>query len=256
VDSASCPTSLGSSTNSPGSFDQISRWMKTCLENHPKCKVKRADRDFLPTRLLDVGPFSNNTGDLVPSHIKVVETASAKIQGPYATLSHCWGPTEKGFARLERANSQKFLTTGIDWKDLSRNRNFAHAVEMTRRLGLRYLWIDSLCIIQGPDSLNDWHTEAPLMHRVYRNAHINIAASHSRDRDGGIFFERDVADIVIPRFSPSREATFLSNANSWRIFYQDYWNEKLLKNWLYTRAWVFQGELWPAIIALLSNHVR
>jgi hypothetical protein len=242
ADSALCPIWLGSCTNSPESFDQVSCWMKTCLESHPKCNVERPRRDFMPTRLLDVGSPCNNIGDPAPSHIKVVETSTAKIVAPYATLSHCWGPPEKRFVRLEPAKLQEFLTHGIEWENLCNNRNFAHAVEVTRRLGIRYLWIDSLCIIQGPGGLHDWHTEAPLMHRVYRNARVNIAASHSRDRDGGMFFGRMVNDIVIPRYVPAKQNTFFGDARCWRLFYRDFWNEHLLKSWLYSRGWVFQGE--------------
>jgi hypothetical protein len=216
--------------------------MKSCVERHPKCNVQRPNRDFLPTRLLDVEPDgSNDAGREVPCGVKLVETASGTVRGRYATLSHCWGPPEKAFTRLEKANVQRFLSSGIEWGDVSRNRNFKHAIEVTRQLGLRYLWIDSLCIIQGPDGLQDWHTEAPLMHLVYRNAHVNIAASHSQDRDGGLFFDREGEDIVAPLYRPTRETAFFSRHRSWRVLRRDLWNRDLLKSWLYTRGWVFQG---------------
>ena len=58
----------------------------------------------------------------------------------------------------------------------------------TRNLGYRYLWIDSLCIVQ--DDQEDWDREATLMYNVYTNAECNLAAAASRDSSGGLFFKR------------------------------------------------------------------
>ncbi|KAF3771022.1 HET-domain-containing protein, partial [Cryphonectria parasitica EP155] len=71
--------------------------------------------------------------------------------------------------------------------------NFRDAVRTTRRLGFRYVWIDSLCIIQGPDG--DWAEQAPLMDRVYMNAELCLAAAASEDAYGGFFRSRDPADL-------------------------------------------------------------
>ncbi len=53
------------------------------------------------------------------------------------------------------------------------------------RLGFQYLWIDSLCIIQGDEQ--DWIAESVKMTSVYAKAFIVIAASGARDGDGGCF---------------------------------------------------------------------
>lgn len=67
-------------------------------------------------------------------------------------------------------------------------KTFKHAVEITRSLGLDYIWIDSMCIIQ--DSVEDWKKESVLMADVYGNAEINIAATSAKDGSVGCFFER------------------------------------------------------------------
>lgn len=54
---------------------------------------------------------------------------------------------------------------------------FQDAVTITRTLGLKYLWIDSLCIIQDDDS--DWETQSAKMAQIYGNAHLTIAATMS-----------------------------------------------------------------------------
>ncbi|CAE7186803.1 HET domain protein pin-c2 [Pyrenophora teres f. teres] len=64
-------------------------------------------------------------------------------------------------------------------------KTFQEAVQTTRALGIRYLWIDSLCIIQGdPD---DWAREASQMSLVYQNALITIAAAASKSGDECLF---------------------------------------------------------------------
>ena len=60
---------------------------------------------------------------------------------------------------------------------------------ITRRLGLRFLWIDSLCIIQ--DSIENWTHESAMIGLVYSNATCNIAATAAEDSSAGCFFERN-----------------------------------------------------------------
>lgn len=67
--------------------------------------------------------------------------------------------------------------------------NFQDAITITRRLGYRYLWIDSLCIVQ--DSADDWAYEAGQMHNVYKNADLTIMAEASSEGGSGIFATGD-----------------------------------------------------------------
>lgn len=48
------------------------------------------------------------------------------------------------------------------------------ACQLTREIGIRYIWIDSLCVIQ--DWSDDWEQEGGIMLRVYQYAYCNIAA--------------------------------------------------------------------------------
>lgn len=75
---------------------------------------------------------------------------------------------------------------GIDIRETPQT--FIDAVTIARRLGLRYLWIDSLCICQ--DDASDWARESSRMVDVYSNAHIVIAANRSDDSNGGVFHSR------------------------------------------------------------------
>lgn len=65
---------------------------------------------------------------------------------------------------------------------------FVDAITVTRHLGIRYIWIDSLCICQ--DDAEDWSRESARMCDVYSNAYLVIAANRSVDCSGGCFHTR------------------------------------------------------------------
>ncbi|KAF6804731.1 heterokaryon incompatibility protein, partial [Colletotrichum musicola] len=190
-------SSFGTSTDSEPAQEQMRAWLADCLANHPKCARRHASRDFIPTRVLDVGLSSD---PWPPSRVRVVETTKERIAGPYATLSHCWGRSP--FVTLGDENAEEFTTEGVPWALIQSNDNFVDAILTTRRLGVRHLWIDSLCIVQQQKHGEDWEAEAPLMHQVYRNSFVNLAATESHDRSGGLFRDRDPVDVVPAQFLP------------------------------------------------------
>ncbi|TEY43456.1 hypothetical protein BOTCAL_0370g00050 [Botryotinia calthae] len=101
----------------------------------------------------------------------------------YVTLSHCWGESTHLSTEKETLNERKHA---IPFNSL--NKTYADAVRVTRELKMRYLWIDSLCIIQ--DSDEDWIQESSKMCFVYNNAEFNIAAAAALDGDSGFLLER------------------------------------------------------------------
>ena len=66
-------------------------------------------------------------------------------------------------------------------------------MELCKRLELRYIWIDSLCIIQ--DSPEDWDFEARRMSDVYSLALFNIAATRAKDGTVGCFARRSLMEV-------------------------------------------------------------
>lgn len=89
------------------------------------------------------------------------------LDGNYVTLSHCWG-TDLNFKRFElrQINLETFRKSGIKISRLPRT--FRDAIDFARKLDqdIRYIWIDSLCIIQ--QDVDDWLYESVQMHEVYR----------------------------------------------------------------------------------------
>lgn len=85
---------------------------------------------------------------------------------------------------------------------------FKDAIEVTRSLGVKYIWIDSLCIIQ--DSESDWLRESSCMHNVYKYSYCTIAATAAKDDSAGCFMNRDpVIDLPV-RFDFSNLASDIS----------------------------------------------
>lgn len=153
----------------------------------------------------------------------------------YVTLSHCWG--RKKFVELDESTYQKFTGSGVPWEMVKSNKNFVGAIQAARKLGVRYVWIDSLCIKQN--DAKDWNAQAGKMKDVYRFSFCNISASSSPDCDGGLFHDRDPRRVVITRYTGS---SGLFDGRVWRIIPGDLWKTSLLDEALYTRAWVFQGK--------------
>ncbi|KAK3290933.1 heterokaryon incompatibility protein-domain-containing protein [Chaetomium fimeti] len=172
------------STASSRSMEWVREMVEECTSGHDKCN--NAPTPWLPTRLVHVGG---------PSQIpRLVETSMLSL-GPdsaptikYTTLSHCWGNVDT--LRLTRESRSDFYE-GIQPSTIPKT--YAEAMEVTKGLGLEYIWIDSLCIVQG-DS-DDWEHECAQMAEVYRHGYCNIAALEATDSYGGCFRQRDPAHI-------------------------------------------------------------
>ena len=139
-------------------------WLGTCLEEHDVCRAGSNDREFLPTRLINVG------NPAAGKHPRVVLSSDFLPQTHYFALSHCWG-TERGktVPKTTTVNIPERLEhIGVEGLP----KTFVDAMHVVRRLGYRYLWIDSLCIVQ--DDKNDFERECSQMHLVYSQALCTI----------------------------------------------------------------------------------
>jgi hypothetical protein len=117
-----------------------------------------------------------------------------------------------------------------------------HAVAVVRELGLRFLWIDSLCIIQ--DSADDWRVQSASTGSIYQHSHINLAASSSTNSEGGLVFDRDPQSAqpvqVTCRF-PFDHAT--NPYRLYNILLQKPYFESIEQEPLNSRGWVMQERL-------------
>ena len=206
------------------------------MDQHDKCRqtFQQGEVSWLPTRLLDV---SGNT-------IRLVETKETIGKGDdrnYIALSHCWGKVQI-ITTLEKnyEEHKKWI------KPAELSKTFSEAIHVTRKLGFRYIWIDSLCIIQ--DSKSDWQAEAATMCNVYRYAILKIAAASAAGGNEGCFRERDglVQFPFLVDLPPA--ATDNNNTRPHRALFQSYGRTKGLEGPtveppLYGRSWVLQEQL-------------
>jgi hypothetical protein len=165
----------------PGSSTQyalLRARLHHCDKSH---KCTSANGAATPSRLLDVGPADTDTLRLCCSN----KNKTLK----YVALSHCWGvltkPEKRQFCTTDK--NIKARQNGFDVSELPKT--FRDAVRVAQNLGIRYLWIDSLCIIQG--NQKDWKSEAKRMQDVYAGAYCTIAATSAVDSNAG-FLERTV----------------------------------------------------------------
>lgn len=168
------------SLGSEESFAVMRSWIKACEENHPHEQCSRNGNALLPRRVVYIHP--NTDPGNRPPVLSLLEPL-AGTTGKYIALSHCWG-TEP-VLRTTHANFSQ-LCSRIDSSDLPLT--FSDAVRYTQALGIAYLWIDSLCIIQ--DDLQDWDTESAKMTSIYHDAYLVIAAGASASDQEGLLYER------------------------------------------------------------------
>jgi hypothetical protein len=174
----------------------------------------------MPTRVIDVGD-----GPTAP----LVLTDKDKIGWGehYVALSHCWGKPPWNWSTTtsnKETRAQGFLITELP-------QTFQDAITVTRELGQRYLWIDSLCIIQGENG--DWETEAKKMETVFKNAYYTIAATSAEDSNKG-FLNRALEDsryVTVPNSSHGKVYVCTSI---------DDFDGDVVEGVLNKRAWVLQ----------------
>ncbi|KAG9495750.1 hypothetical protein J7337_012308 [Fusarium musae] len=226
------------STSSETSFECLSEWIKNCSENHKSCNKLHArtgeNKDWLPARLVKIIPDV----DGVPGMIKVVETGENDEIAPsieYATLSYCWG--REPFTKLLRSNIEKMTTTGMPINELPAT--FRDAITVTNSLGMEYIWIDALCIIQL--DAEDWGLHSVTMAKVYSYSAITLAAAASSNAQGGLFRERNPAGINGVKLDlkwPSHDFE-----GEFYLVPIDPWDKAVGNSPLLKRAWVFQERL-------------
>ncbi|CAN9298774.1 unnamed protein product [Alternaria alternata] len=196
-------------------FALLKEWIRVCDLDHNLCQHDD-EALTMPTRLIEVG-----------DHIRLVETATIK-PCRYVALSHCWGPLQKHqrFCTYKQNITQR--KAGIAFDALPRT--FRDAVTVTQGLSVRYIWIDSLCIIQ--DDENDWQSEASKMEQVFSAAYCTIGASAAKSSLQGFLTER------IPR-SVVKVPVDVSKAMYACLSIDDFHNDVELSP-LNSRGWVLQ----------------
>ncbi|KAH6677592.1 heterokaryon incompatibility protein-domain-containing protein [Halenospora varia] len=149
------------------------RWISLCQENHESsCQslyqstVKK--QGYTPMRIIDV------------EKMYVVQTTT---EVTYATLSYMWGNSPifklicENFAMLSSEGGLEAVFDNLA-------RTIQDAIRLVRDMGMRYIWVDSLCIIQ--DDKMDWEKSAPTMDKIYGNSLFTLCGATGRDAAAGL----------------------------------------------------------------------
>ncbi|KAK8129202.1 heterokaryon incompatibility protein [Apiospora kogelbergensis] len=162
----------------PGSqahFKLLKQWLGECDLKHKSCCTDESRSLNMPTRVLEVH-----------ENFLRLRVSATVTPDRYVALSHCWGVVEP---------TKRFCTTKANFDELTRAidldklpQNFQDAVTVTLGLGIRYIWIDSLCIVQ--DNTEDWYQESARMERVFSDAYCTIGASSAKSSIDGFLAPR------------------------------------------------------------------
>ena len=191
--------------------------MSNCRTKHLFCRSNK--KGPLPTRVIYVG----GANDL---NVRLYTTNREAKN--YLALSYCWGGKQD--VRLEEATREQ-MHRRIQVSTLPKT--IQDAITITRKLGEKYLWIDSLCIIQ--DCKADQLQEIGRMHEIYNAAYLTISASSARGCNEGFLGSRPLApEIPFPYECPDGVLS--------RGFIQDV-SHKIKREPIDSRAWTIQESM-------------
>ena len=170
----------------------VGKWLKGG-EEHPVCastlsgaeKINSANAS-LPRRCVRLSYLSDNykiaTAPQDRPHIELVLVETEGLTGSYVCLSHRWVQPETSMASTTRSNHSDRLS-GKSFDNLPTL--FHDVFHASAALDIRYVWIDSLCIVQ--DDPADWKRESGRMSDYYQRAAFTIATTTDQTSGQGLF---------------------------------------------------------------------
>lgn len=163
--------------------------LNACLHGHTACqkyqtKMAANISGNWPSRMLEI--------DVNTKKIRLVGF-NPVVHSRYVALSYCWGD-QKG-QLVSKKSTLAGLLAGISVSNLPGT--LKDAVTVTSRLGLKHIWIDSICIIQ--DDPNDWKQEAGKMSTVYAQSLVTIIASSANSCSEGFLDQKRAPSVEVGR---------------------------------------------------------
>jgi hypothetical protein len=185
---------------------------------------------LLPKRIVEVGSLTED-----PRLIRPPEGSS----GQYVALSYCWGvrPQIALTVRLAESKNCHFILDTLP-------PTIRDAVIICRRLGFRYLWVDTLCIIQDSPNAEDWVQQSARMDEIYGNASLTLAAAAGTSVwDGMLVPTTDIPPVAcsIP-FKNGNKAVPIIEIPGSQVNFRFYPYDIDQRQPLAMRAWTFQEE--------------
>jgi hypothetical protein len=209
----------------------IREWLTTCQKTHPKCRVNAYSDALSAARVIAIGTPVDG-----PLQLKLVRTANlGSLVEQYTVLSHCWGEGSISCSTTTKTVS-RYESEGVHFETLPRT--FQEAVQITAAIGIKYIWIDSICIIQ--DDVQDWETEAAKMGAIFRDAVLTISATNACNCHEGCGLTTAFEPAV--HFKGSYRAPLDFAIRETKPMHEEV-QDRLGTAPVNTRAWIFQERL-------------
>lgn len=183
-------------TSSEACFGRAQEWLRHCLTQHNRYILRASSQSRLPKRIIDVSPLDAD------GSVRLLEAEDE--EGHYLCLSHCWGQSVLLVKTLKSNNFD--WKCKLPWSVLPKT--FQDAIIFARWLEKRYIWADSLCIVQ--DDLEDWRRESTEMAAVYQISYLTLAVTKSKDSTGGCFSAQEASSNARKHSGVNQDGT--SNA--------------------------------------------
>ncbi|KAI0333419.1 HET-domain-containing protein [Cubamyces sp. BRFM 1775] len=222
--------------------------INVCMHAHERCLgISPRPSDALPppqpTRLVDCSK---------PTYPRIV--LSNGTRRIYAALSYVWGESQPH--RTTKSNLSSYIT-GIDPVTLPQT--IRDAIHVTHQLGIYFLWVDSLCIIQ--DSQVDKYRELASMRDIYRYAYLTIDAASAKRASDGFLQDRPPLNpvVVLPFICPLSFANPPSAVGTLYVAYKnaqikDVGTSNVVATMTGQRAWCLQEMLMSTRSLVFTSH--
>lgn len=151
-------------------YDTMKGWIKHCDIHHGSCR---------PHTLPHILALQFGDHRVVEVTDREVKLVPMREEMEYVVLSYTWSSDE---TLLRMGDYKPWHESGMDESRLSQD--IRRAIELVRGLGKRYLWVDSLCIVQ--DDLGDKKKHYHVMNRIVANASLTICAARSSKAAAGV----------------------------------------------------------------------
>ncbi|KAI0355499.1 HET-domain-containing protein [Trametes cingulata] len=187
--------------NTPSTRAMASQCIAECIRRHERCPLP--NDTVLPTRVVDC---------FDPDHPKL--HLSHGERGRYVALSYVWGEDQP---RATTTDNVDAYLRAIDPTRLPQT--IKDAIDCTHGFGVRYLWVDALCILQ--DSDEDKAREIARMRSIFRNAYFTIIAASAHKVSEGFLQSRPSSspdDITLPFRCPDGNAGTMSLSPAWKQY--------------------------------------
>ncbi|RDW73583.1 hypothetical protein BP6252_07490 [Coleophoma cylindrospora] len=213
--------------------------LRECTNSHKECKKRLSGAEL-------------NSRNMVPLPTRCIEKVNGTYYlretkgtcGSYVALSHRWTDATKECI-LSMANYHGRLE-GRTFETMTRV--FCDTIDLAERLGVRYVWIDSLCIIQDDkNNPSDFDKESVHMADYYQHAFVTISATSGTD-EGGLFPERAEGQgppkvMRLPYRDKRGERRGYFYLYKYRLQVNQDYQSNILKSGLFTRGWVYQERM-------------